>query len=183
MLTKKQYDDGVEFVLNEFKKAGIKITEDEIKRIEVADFGLGNVEEVGLQLLVYVNTDKVCAKEMVLRPYQTCPQHVHVNGKENGVAYDGKEETFRVRKGVCYLYVAGDGEKEKIKAKIPPTPVNVYHEVILQEGEQYTLYPCTQHWFQAGPEGAIVSEFSTRSRDESDIFLDERISRIPEVEE
>ncbi|MBQ9480575.1 MAG: D-lyxose/D-mannose family sugar isomerase [Clostridia bacterium] len=183
MLTKKQYDDGAKFVVSEFEKAGIKITEEEKGRIEVADFGLGMVEEVGLQLLVYVNTEKVCAKEMVLRPYQTCPQHIHINGVENGVPYDGKEETFRVRKGVCYLYVSGEGRKEDIKAKLPPTPVDVFHEVVLHEGEQYTLYPCTQHWFQAGPEGAIVSEFSTHSRDESDIFLDERISRIPEVEE
>ena len=33
------------------------------------------------------------------------------------------------------------------------------------------------HWFQAGDEGAIVSEFSTRSRDEFDIFTDLRIRR------
>ena len=33
------------------------------------------------------------------------------------------------------------------------------------------------HWFQAGDEGAIVSEFSTRSRDEFDIFTDPRIRR------
>ena len=35
---------------------------------------------------------------------------------------------------------------------------------------------------QAGPEGAIVSEFSTTSRDESDVFTDLRIRRLPEVE-
>ena len=35
----------------------------------------------------------------------------------------------------------------------------------------------TLHWFQAVDEGAIVSEFSTRSRDEFDIFTDPRIRR------
>jgi D-lyxose ketol-isomerase len=53
--------------------------------------------------------------------------------------------------------------------------------VILKPGDQYTLPPNTLHWFQAGPEGAVVSEFSTRSRDDADIFSDARIQRAPEV--
>jgi D-lyxose ketol-isomerase len=53
--------------------------------------------------------------------------------------------------------------------------------VILKPGEQYTLAPNTKHWFQAGPEGAVVSEFSTRSTDENDIFSDPRIVREPKV--
>ena len=85
MLTQKQYNDGVQYVVEEFKKAGIIITEEEKEKIEVADFGLGIVEKVGLQLLTYVNTEKCCAKEMVLRPYQTCPEHTHCDGVENGV--------------------------------------------------------------------------------------------------
>jgi hypothetical protein len=31
--------------------------------------------------------------------------------------------------------------------------------------------------YQGGPEGAIVSEFSTRSRDEADVFTDPRVVR------
>lgn len=182
MLTKKQYLEGVQYVVEEFQKAGIIITDEEKNKIEVADFGLGIVEKVGLQLLTYVNTEKCCAKEMVLRPYQTCPEHTHCDGEENGVAYSGKEETFRCRKGKVYLYVSGEGSKDKIQAKIPETKVTVFHEIVLNEGEQYTMYPNTKHWFQAGADGAIISEFSTKSRDESDIFEDERISRIPEVE-
>ena len=182
MLTRKQYDDGVKYVINEFEKAGIVITDEEKELIEVADFGLGIVEQVGLQILTYVNTDKCCAKELVLRPYQTCPEHTHCDGVENGVAYSGKEETFRCRKGEVYLYVSGEGSKDSIKAELPKTKVTVFHEIVLKEGEQYTLYPNTKHWFQAGAKGAIVSEFSTKSRDESDVFEDERIQRIPEVE-
>lgn len=163
--------------------AHIVLTEEEKKRIEVADFGLGKTEKVGLQLITYVNTDRVCAKEMVLFPYQTCPEHKHVSGSENGIPFEGKEETFRVRRGLCYLYVPGEGQKEKIKAKLPPTKVTVFHEIVLNAGDQYTLYPNTEHWFQAGPEGAIISEFSTRSRDESDLFTDERIVRIPKIED
>ena len=88
-----------------------------------------------------------------------------------------------MRRGKCYLYVSGPGEKEAVRAQLPPTEVTVFHEIVLAEGEQYTLRPNTLHWFQAGPEGAIISEFSTKSRDESDFFTDPRISRIPEIKE
>ena len=79
--------------------------------------------------------------------------------------------------------MTGEGSADQIKAKMPETTVTVFHEIELKEGEQYTLYPNTWHWFQAGKDGAIISEFSTKSRDESDLFRDERISRLPEVAE
>jgi D-lyxose ketol-isomerase len=136
-------------------EAGIVLTPDERAAIEVADFGLGELDCVGLQIVVYVNTERVCAKELVLFPGQTCPEHRHppVAGEP------GKEETFRVRQGSVRLWVEGDGE------------------VVLRPGDQHTIPPDTLHWFQAGDEGAIVSEFSTRSRDETDVFTDPRIVR------
>ena len=76
-----------------FKKAGITVLDSEA--VEVSDFGLDNVEEIGLQLTVYINTKRVCAKEMVLFPYQTCPEHKHVES----YGMPGKEETFRCRYG------------------------------------------------------------------------------------
>jgi D-lyxose ketol-isomerase len=48
---------------------------------------------------------------------------------------------------------------------------------VLGPGEQYTIPPNTLHSFEAGEEGAIVSEFSTTSRDDLDIFTDPRIVR------
>jgi D-lyxose ketol-isomerase len=136
-------------------EAGIVLTAAEREAIEVADFGLDDLERWGLQIFVYVNTERVCAKELVLFPSQACPEHRHppVGGEP------GKEETFRVRRGSVRLWVDGDGE------------------VVLGPGEQHTLPPDTLHWFQAGDEGAIVSEFSTRSRDESDVFTDPRVVR------
>lgn len=50
-------------------------------------------------------------------------------------------------------------------------------EISLNPGEQYTLAPNTLHWFQAGKEGAVVSEFSTNSSDELDIFTDPDIHK------
>lgn len=182
-MKREEYRRLAERAARAFAEAHIVITEEEKARIEVADFGLDMAEKVGLQLLTYVNTERVCAKEMVLFPQQTCPEHIHVSGTENGVPFEGKEETFRVRRGVCYLYVNGEGDKDTIRAQMPPTDVTVFHEVVLHAGEQYTLKPNTKHWFQAGGEGAIISEFSTRSRDESDVFTDPRIVRIPKIED
>lgn len=173
------YERQVKIALDYFDKANIALTDEEKARIEVADFSLGRVEEVGLQLLTYINTDRVCAKEMVLMPGQTCPEHWHV--PTNGM--EGKEETFRCRYGLVYLYVSGEGNKEDIKGKLPSTKVSVFHEIILKPGEQYTIMPGTRHWFQGGPNGAVISEFSTHSTDETDTFEDPEIVRMPVIEE
>ncbi|GHU99226.1 D-lyxose isomerase [Clostridia bacterium] len=177
MITKQEYENAKKATVKAFRGAGIKMTEAEEERIEVADFGLGDLKNIGLEILTYVNTERVCAKELYLLPYQTCPEHIHADGP----GYSGKEETFRCRRGKVYLYVSGEPVK-KVGARIPDTVLTVFHEIELNEGEQYTLYPNTKHWFQGGAEGAIVSEFSTRSRDESDIFTDPKIRRIPETE-
>jgi D-lyxose ketol-isomerase len=162
------------------EQAGIVLTPEEAASIEVADFGLGQLEETGLELVTYVNTDRVCAKELVLFPRQTCPEHLHppVAGEP------GKEETFRCRWGEVYLYVPGEPVGPTTARARPPggreESYTVWHEVVLRPGEQYTILPETPHWFQAGDQGAVVSEFSTRSRDEADIFTDPQIRRIPE---
>ena len=177
-MTRKEYDVQVEKALQFYKKANIILTEKEKERIEVADFGKGMVNDLGLQLITYINTDRVCAKEMVLLPKQTCPEHKHV--PTNGMP--GKEETFRCRYGKVYLYVSGEKNTDTIKAKLPPSDVTVFHEIVLNPGEQFTIYPETLHWFQAAEEGAVVSEFSTRSTDETDVFTDKAIIREAKIE-
>lgn len=160
--------------------AGIVLTPAEQRSIEIADFGLGELERTGLELVVYVNTDRYCAKELVLFPRQTCPEHLHPPiGTERG-----KEETFRCRWGQVWLYVAGEPTAE-IAARVPTgseQAYTVFQQVTLMPGEQYTIPPNTKHWFQAGDVGAVVSEFSSTSRDEFDIFTDPRIRRLPEIE-
>lgn len=157
-------------------KAGIALRPAEVAAMEIADFGLGEVESTGLEVVVYVNTNRCCAKELVMFPRQTCPEHRHppVDGEP------GKEETFRCRWGKVYLYIADEPTSTPI-CKAPTGHENAYtvwHEVVLNPGDQYTLYPDTLHWFQAGDEGAVVSEFSTKSRDEADIFTDPEIQRL-----
>ena len=161
-------------------QAGIALTPEEVTNIEIADLGLGELEKTGLCLVIYINTDRYCAKELILFPRQTCPEHRHPP-----IGSDpGKEETFRCRWGTVYLYV--EGEPTSSPAAHPPTGsekhYTVWHEIQLQPGQQYTIPPNTLHWFQSGDEGAIVSEFSSTSRDEFDIFTDPRIRRATVVE-
>ena len=167
--------------LEMIKQAGIVLTPAEIENMEVAEFGLGELERTGLELVVYVNTERYCAKELILFPRQTCPEHRHptVAGQA------GKMETFRCRWGRVWLNVAGApsaGRKARVPTGSEPH-YTVFHEIELNPGDQYTIPSDTLHWFQAGDEGAIVSEFSSTSRDESDVFTNPRIKRIPEVVE
>ena len=178
-MKRSEYNDRVEIALKWYEMAGIVLTEEEKRRIEVADFGLGMVEKVGLQLLTYVNTSRVCAKEMVLTPFQCCPEHKHV-GTDGS---EGKEETFRCRYGRVYLYLPGEGSEGEISLPRPETDVTIFREIVLNEGEQYTIMPNTLHWFCAGSEGAVISEFSTRSTDETDVFTDKRIVREAKIED
>jgi D-lyxose ketol-isomerase len=155
---------------------GIVVTPDEEAEIEVTDLGLGAFEREGLTLLTYVNNDRYCAKELLLLPGQTCPQHRHPPVG----ASPGKQETFRCRRGEVFLHL--DGAPTPSPVAEPPAEsaewYTVRHEIRLRPGEQHTIPPDTWHWFQAGPAGAIVSEFSSTSTDEADVFADPRVRRV-----
>jgi D-lyxose ketol-isomerase len=173
-MQQSEIEKAKERTIEMLKAAGIAITPEEAANIEIADMGLGRLEKEGLEIVVYENNDRYCAKELIMFPYQTCPEHKHppVQGRP------GKQETFRVRKGIVYLYVPGEPAPNPV-AKPPSEYFTVWHEIVLKPGQQYTLAPETLHWFQAGPEGAIVSEFSSPSVDEADIFTDPNIKRVP----
>jgi D-lyxose ketol-isomerase len=173
MLTPKEFAAARERAARIFAEAGIALTDAERSAIEIADFGLSKLEETGLEIVVYVNTERVCAKELALFPRQICPEHRHP-------PFDGtpgKEETFRCRAGTVYVYTEGEPAPHP-HARVPVDGTfTAWREIVLRPGEQYTVPPNTLHWFQAGDEGAIVSEFSTQSRDDLDIFSDPRIER------
>ncbi|HEY5294728.1 MAG TPA: cupin domain-containing protein [Gaiellaceae bacterium] len=160
MITREEYETARAYAAEQLALAGIVLTDAERAGIEVADFGLGELRRIGLLVHVYVNTDRYCAKELVLYPAQACPEHRHP--PFGGTP--GKEETFRCRRGTVRLWV-GDSE------------------LVLGPGDQYTIPPDTLHRFQAGDEGAVVSEFSSASRDNLDVFTDPRIVRAPAVSE
>lgn len=180
MLTKAQMERARKQAAAMLAAAGIVLTPEEAEGLEVADFGLGDLDRTGLELVTYINTERYCAKELVLFPGQTCPEHRHppVAGEP------GKMETFRCRWGTVRLCVEGE-VSPRLRAAPPAGDeryYTVFHEVALKPGEQYTIPADALHWFQAGEQGAIVSEFSSASRDESDVFTDPRIRRMPEVE-
>jgi len=163
------------------QKAKIIITPEEKENMEVSDFGLNDFERFGFEIVVYENNDRYCAKELVLLPRQTCPEHRHPKVSEKNV---GKQETFRCRWGEIYLYISGH-PTPKPKALLPEAHkkyFTAWHEILLKPGDQYTLPPNSLHWFQAGDGGAIVSEFSSTSTDENDIWTNPNISRAPKIE-
>jgi D-lyxose ketol-isomerase len=175
MITSKEKKEFQDEAVKRLRDAGVIITQKEADSIEIADYGLSDVQNTGLAILVYVNTDRVCAKELIMLANQTCPQHRHppVEGEP------GKEETFRCRWGKVFLYE--EGNKTENPTCAPPKGseqhYTVWKEIELNPGQQYTLLPNRWHWFQSGPQGAIVSEFSTRSRDELDEFTDPNVKR------
>ena len=158
------------------QQAGITLTGAELTSIELTDLGLGRFESEGLALIVYINTDRYCAKELIMLPGQTCPEHRHPPVGDD----PGKQETFRVRRGTVYLHVEGDPTPNPI-AQPPKGKQRFYtapREIVLNPGDQFTIPPDTLHWFQAGPGGAVISEFSSTSRDELDIFTDPAVQRV-----
>jgi D-lyxose ketol-isomerase len=157
----------------ELAAAGIVLSPEEQARIEIADVGLGDFEREGLALFTYVNRERYCAKELLLLPGQTFPQHRHPPlGPEN----PGKQETFRCRRGTVYLHVEGEPTAAP-EATPPGEHYDAMREIRLEPGDQFTIPPDTWHWFQAGPQGALVSEFSSTSVDEADVFSDPRVVR------
>lgn len=180
MITRSERAEAQRSAETFFERAGIALTPEERAHIEIADFGLSDLHRQGLALITYVNTERVCAKELVLFPRQTCPEHRHppIEGAP------GKEETFRCRWGEVFLFVPGPPAEDP-GARPPVAPwedrYTVFHQIHLRPGDQYTIYPDTPHWFQAGDAGAVVSEFSTRSRDEFDIFTDPAVERATRI--
>lgn len=157
------------------ESAGVTLTEREKETIEIVDYGFDDLDTVGTEIVTYVNTERYCAKELVLFSNQTCPEHRHPPFDE----YLGKQETFRCRAGEVFLYV--EGEPTDDPSVSPPGREEYYtaeREIHLAPGEQFTIPPDTDHWFRAGDDGAVISEFSSPSVDERDVFTDPAVDRL-----
>ncbi|GIU32937.1 D-lyxose/D-mannose family sugar isomerase [Shewanella schlegeliana] len=154
--------------------SGIFLTKNEIERLELTDFGLNDFGNTGLIIHTYINTERCCAKELIMLPHQVCPEHTH----PSTATRQGKEETFRCRFGKVSVFIEGNITTQPA-VELPKDLANytVFHEVVLNKGEQLTLSPNAKHWFKAHAEGAIVSEFSTMSNDDTDVFTNQEINR------
>lgn len=156
------------------EKAGIPLGEGELEKIEVIDFGLGNIEVEGLQLVTMFETDRMAGRILIMTPSQTEPEHWHPPFGGN----PGKQEIIRAFWGEVRFYLPGEGEISK--GFIVNGKEDLYtlrREVILLPGDTLILEPGSKHWFQAGVEGAVFYSFSTTVKDGSDGFTDPKVVR------
>lgn len=155
-------------------KAGIPLAEGEAERIEVIDFGLGNVPVEGLQLLTMFETDRMAGRILIMTPNQTEPEHWHPPFGEN----PGKQEIIRAFWGEVRFYLPGEGEiKQGFLVTGKEHLYTLRREVLLKPGDTLVLEPGSKHWFQAGKEGAVFYSFSTMVKDASDGFTDPDVIR------
>jgi D-lyxose ketol-isomerase len=175
MITRSEYNEARQRAAELIRRAGVIVRPEEMESIEVADLGLGELEQTGLQILTILNSTVIAAKLLILLPNQTFAQHRHPRLGD----YPGKEETFRCVWGEARLYVPG--EPTAHPQGRPPAHraewYTVHHEVPLYPGDQYTVAPNTWHWFAAGDEGAVVWSFSTQATDAEDEFTDPQVRR------
>jgi len=178
MITRGEQKKARERSAQMIAEAGIRITEEETKKIEVVDFGLSRLEIEGLQVLTMVQTDRISVKVLAMLPNQTEPEHWHPPVGDD----PGKEETIRVVAGTVYFYVQGENTlKQGFLVKGKEKHYTLRHEIILKPGDQITFQPGEKHWFQARDEGAVMYSFSSVARDALDQFTDPDIVRIVKV--
>src|SRR5258708_39974729 len=144
MLNQSQIRQMQERVTQTLAQAGIVLTSQEQTQIEVVDFGLSELERTGLQLVIYINNDRYCAKELVMTPRQTCAQHRHPPLSETN---PGKQETFRCRWGKVWLYVEGEAG-QAIQAPRPEGSgphSTTFYQIESAPSDQCTIPPNTSH--------------------------------------
>lgn len=178
MITRQQHQSAQRRASELIRSAGIQITGNEEKSIEVVDFGLSNLDKEGVQVLTLVQTDRISIKVLVLFPDQTEPEHWHPQVGDD----PGKEETIRVILGTVYFYIPG--EDTFTQGFIVAGKDDCYtmrNEIVMHPCNQITLQPGEKHWFQAREEGAVIYSFSTIARDALDGFTDPNIERVTKI--
>jgi len=178
MITRVEQKKARERAAQMIAEAGIRITEEETKKIEVVDFGLSHLDIEGVQVLTLVQTERISVKVLAMLPNQTEPEHWHPPVGDD----PGKEETIRVVSGTVYFYVQGENTfNQGFLVKGKEKYYTLMHEIILKPGDQITFQPGEKHWFQARDEGAVMYSFSSVARDALDQFTDPDIVRIVKV--
>jgi D-lyxose ketol-isomerase len=175
VITRRERQEAIEHAWQLCQKTGLALLEKEKDNIEVADFGLSEFKTSGLAIMTLQVTREVGIKLIALTPWQICPEHRHPPLGD----YPGKEETFRGLWGQSWLYVPGAPTPDP-KARVPAHRRPYYtswHEIDVSPGRQHTSSPNEWHWFQAGPEGAVILSVSSRPTDLQDDFQDPGVQR------
>jgi D-lyxose ketol-isomerase len=150
-------------------QSGFPLTERELEALEVSDFGLNNLPHEGFAFIDILRSPRLRVTLLVLLPNQSLPQHVHPPYEEE----QGKEETIRVLYGQTGVYIKGEATNPD--AHIPVGKDSYYtarREIRIGPGEQYTVTPNTEHWFQGGPEGSVNICFQNRVDENKNLFWD-----------
>jgi hypothetical protein len=126
----------------------------------VAEFGLGDFENVGMGGIFWVNDSvhSYFAHAIYLLPGQMIPEHAHVRTE-----YAPKFESWMVNKGWAYNF-SELGEATPGQPTIPAAhgPVKSKNFTIQQVGDIIHLKKEESfHFLMAGPEGAIVDEWAS----------------------
>ncbi|MHB0896724.1 MAG: hypothetical protein ACYC1A_04140 [Spirochaetales bacterium] len=159
---------------------GFPLGPQELASIAVADFGLGDPEREGAQILTLFATDRISAKLIVLFPGQILPEHWHPP-----VGLDpGKEEILRGYWGDVLYFEEGSANVDD--SEFPPSKPECYtcrSRIDLRPGAQVVIPPGRKHWMKGGEAGGCVISFSTCVRDILDQFSDPAIIRATQVVE
>jgi len=181
MITRRQWEQARRWAWEFVRSSGLPLREQEFGQIEVVDLGLGELETTGLQILTLAGTDWVGVKLLILRPRQFFPQHRHPPSL--GGDYPGKTEVLHGHYGKAFLYVPGN---PTLAAQAGPPPdrrpyCSVWHEILIEPGNQHICPPNTWHWFQAGERGAVLWSISSRITDAADQFSDPQVVRETKI--
>ena len=174
MITREEFEEARRRAAGLMREAGLPLSDEELERIEVADFGLGRLEHEGAQILTLVQTARFGVKLIALFPGQSLPEHWHPPVGDD----PGKEETVRMVSGRMFIYRTGPDTVTE--GFVPAGKEGVYtlrSETVALPPDQCTFTPGEKHWFQGGPEGAVAFSFSTVARDILDRFTDPAVER------
>jgi D-lyxose ketol-isomerase len=177
MITHAQHLEARDRAWQHARRAGLVLADHEINSLEVADFGLSRLHEVGAQILTLEANDWVSIKILILFPWQLEPQHRHPPSVDG--TYPGKTEVLRVQHGTLLHYYEGSATPSPLAKPSPQDYqwLDVWHETVLKPADQLVLPPNTWHWFQAAEEGAVVWTISSKVTDSADQWMDPRIVR------
>ena len=175
MITRKEQQHAIDYAWEMCLSAGLPLLPEEKANIEVVDLGLSQLKRIGLMILTLQATHEMAAKLIAQYPWQASAQHRHPSVGD----YVGKEETFRGMLGEPCLYLPGEPTPDP-RARLPESRrphYTVWHEIMLKPGVQVYSPPHQWHWFQAGPEGAVILSLSSRPSNYQDHYVDPDVDR------
>jgi D-lyxose ketol-isomerase len=151
------------------RSSGFPVTDAEWAALGISDFGLGNLLSEGFAFIDILRSTRLRITVIVLLPNQTLPQHVHPSYEGE----QGKEETIRVLSGQTRVYIKGRAIRSDLLIPAGKEPFyTARQEICLNPGQQYTVPPGIEHWFQGGPEGSVNICFQNRVDETKNLFWD-----------